>query len=202
MNDLEFARRCAEGDKHSWDKFVDRYSRLIYKYIYSILNTQGFTFTQDSVGDIFQDIFLSLSKDNFSKLKSFKAKNGSSLASWLRQVTINASIDYTRKLQPMVSIEQENEDDLSLKDILPDNALLARDKIAVDEKIHQLKDCIRGMVREDKYFLELHLNRGLTLDQLKRHLKISRGAIDMRKARIIDKLRDCFKSKGFRLALS
>ncbi len=199
MNDLEFARRCAEGDKCSWDKFVDRYSRLIYKYIHSVLNTRGLTFTQDSVSDIFQDIFLLLTRDNFSKLKSFKAKNGCSLASWLRQVTINAAIDYTRKLKPMVSIEQENEDDLSLKDILPDNEPLARDKISGEEKIFQLKDCIQGMVKDDKYFLELHLNRGLTLDQLKRHLKISRGAIDMRKSRIIDKLRDCFKSKGFKL---
>ncbi len=202
MNDLEFARRCSEGDKRSWDKFVDKYSRLIYKYIHCVLNIRGLAFTQDSVSDIFQDIFVLLTKDNFSKLKSFKAKNGCSLASWLRQVTINAAIDYLRKLQPMVSIEQENEDDLCLKDILPADSILARDKISGEEKTFQLNDCIQKMVKEDKYFLELYLNRGLTLDQLKRHLKISRGAIDMRKSRIIDKLRDCFKSKGFKLAIS
>ncbi|MFH1397341.1 MAG: sigma-70 family RNA polymerase sigma factor [Candidatus Omnitrophota bacterium] len=199
MRDLEFAHRCATGNKALWDKFVDRYSRLIYKYIRSVLTSKGFVITQDNLSDIFQGIFLSLIKDNFNKLRSFKAKNGSSLASWLRQVTINATLDYSRKLMPMKSIEQENEDDLSLKDILPDSALLARDKISHEEKITKLRDCIKKMVRKDKYFLELHLNRGLKIDQLKRHLKMSRAAIDMRKSRIIDKLRDCFKTKDFKL---
>ena len=67
------------------------------------------------------------------------------------------------------------------------------------EKINQLKDCIKGLNADDKYFLELHLNRGLSLAELKGVLRISRGAIDMRKSRIIGRLRECFKSKGFLL---
>ena len=96
MDDLEFVHRCASGDKQSWDEFVDRYSRLIYSYILSILNIKSRILPQDNINDIFQEIIYSLIKDNFKKLKSFKARNACSLASWLRQVTINCTIDYLR----------------------------------------------------------------------------------------------------------
>mgnify|MGYP001206554093 CR=1 FL=1 len=49
----------------------------------------------------------------------------------------------------------------------------------------------------EQYFLELFLNQGLALDEIKDHLKINRGAVDMRKGRIFQKLQDCFKKKGF-----
>jgi len=49
----------------------------------------------------------------------------------------------------------------------------------------------------EQYFLDLLLNQELTLDEVKEHLKINRGAVDMRKARILQKLQDCFKKKGF-----
>jgi DNA-directed RNA polymerase specialized sigma24 family protein len=45
----------------------------------------------------------------------------------------------------------------------------------------------------------LLINRGLKPEELKEHLRLSRGAIDMRKSRIIERLRDCFRSKGFAL---
>ena len=91
MTDLEFVQRCASGDKAACDEFVEKYSRLIYKYINSVLKqyNPGLA-TEENTDDIFQEIIVVLSRDNFKKLKTFKAKNGCSLASWLRQVTVNS----------------------------------------------------------------------------------------------------------------
>lgn len=199
MDDLEFVQRCVRGDKLAWDEFVDKYSRLIYNYIHSILKIRGSLLTQESIPDLFQEIFLSLTKDNFKKLRTFKAKNGCSLASWLRQVTVNFSIDYLRKIRPTVSIDQENDDDFSLKEVLADDAPPVTDTLSQNERIGHLKECINQLGADDKYFLELHINRGLKLKELRQHLGISRGAVDMRKSRIIERLRECFKSKGFGL---
>ncbi len=199
MNDLEFVQKCVKGDKPSWDAFVDKYSRLIYSYIYSVLKVKGIALAEENINDLFQEIFLLLAKDNFQKLKSFKARNGCSLASWLRQVTVNFTIDYTRKLKPVVSLDEEDEDDFSLKEVLAANSASAMDMLIQEEKVGSLKDCIKLLERGDRYFLQLHINRGLTLEELKGHFKVSRGAIDMRKSRIIDRLRGCFRSKGFRL---
>jgi RNA polymerase sigma factor (sigma-70 family) len=201
MNDLEFVQRCVRGDKLAWDEFVERYSRLIYNYIYSVINSSSFkSHHEDYVNDIFQEIFVLLSRDNFKKLNTFKAKNGCSLASWLRQVVINYTIDYLRKFKtPLVSLDVENEEETSLKDILADDSVLVSDTLALKEKIAQLKECIKGLDTDDKYFLQLYLVRGLLLEELKDVFRVSRGAIDMRKTRIIERLKECFKRKGFLL---
>jgi hypothetical protein len=32
MNDLELVQSYTKGDKRTWDEFVEKYSRLIYKH--------------------------------------------------------------------------------------------------------------------------------------------------------------------------
>lgn len=201
MDDLEFIHSCVKGDRQSWDKFVDKYSRLIYNYIHNILSTKGYAFSQQHIHDIFQEVFYSLIKDNFKKLKSFKARNGCSLASWLRQVTINLTIDYMRKFKPAVSIDQEIDEEFSLKDTLADDSPAVTDTLNYRERLENLKDCIGRLDSDDRYFIELHINRGIKLEALKEVLHLSRGAVDMQKSRIIRRLKDCFKGKGFALDL-
>jgi RNA polymerase sigma factor (sigma-70 family) len=199
MNDLEFVQKCVRADKHAWNEFLSKYSRLIYNYIYSTSRAKGHNLSLDNVNDIFQEIFVLLSKEDYQKLRTFKAKNGCSLASWLRQVVIHFTIDYLRKFRPLVSLDEEREEGLGLKDALADDALSVPELITGEEKLLSLKDCIDKLDLDDKYFLELHLNQGLTADELKDIFNLSRPAVDMRKFRIINDLRDCFKAKGFLL---
>jgi len=200
MNDLEFVQRCVKGEKQAWNEFVEKYSSLIYNYIHSVLKIKGHTFTQDNINDLFQEIFLSLVKDNFNKLGTFRGRNGCSLASWLRRVTVNFTIDYLRKLKASISIDEETDDDFSLAEILVSDSPLVTDKLNQEEKLTHLEDCIDKLSIDDKFFLELHIYRGLGFEELKAWFKISRAAVDMRKFRIIERLRECFKGKGFVLS--
>lgn len=199
MNDLEFIQGCVSGNKQSWNEFMERYSRLIYKYIHSVLNAKGFTPAQDYIDDIFQELFKSLIQNNYKKLKSFKGKNGCSLASWLRQVTINLTLDYLRKIRPAVSLDAEISDDFTLKDVLSDTSASVPDLLNYEEELRSLQDCIQRLSNQEKYLIELNINQGIRLEILREFFKLSRGAIDMQKARIIEKLKECFKSKGFKL---
>jgi len=202
MDDLEFVRKCVNGDKQSWDEFVERYSRLIYRYIHSVLKIKGAANpARDSVEDLFQDIFVLLSKDNFSKLRTYKGRNGCSLASWLRQVTVNFAIDSLRRSRPAASLDEELTEDFTLKDLIADDSVSAKDILASKEKYGVLLGCIEQLDPEEKYFVELNINQGIGLEELKGLMRISRGALDMRKSRIIKRLRDCFKNKGFELDL-
>lgn len=198
MDDLAFVQECAKGDRKSWEAFVNKYSRLIYNYIHAVLRAKGIDFlTAQNTNDLFQEIFLLLVKDNFKKLKSFKAKNGCSLASWLRQLVINHTIDHVRKVRPLVSLDEENESRLNLKDVISDNALSASDTVLHKERILALQECIEKLDTDERYFLELHIHQDVSLNELKDHFKLARGTIDMRKARIIEKLKSCFQRKGF-----
>ena len=198
MTDLEFVQRCVKGDSLSWDEFIERYSRLIYNYIYQVLDSlPSGRFKENHAADIFQEIFLLLTKDNYHKLKSFKAKNGCSLASWLRQITVNYSIDYLRRQKPAFSLEEERENGFSLKDILADTRLSVSDQVSQEEILANLAGCIDELQTEEKFFLEMHLERGLSAEELSKIFKVRRGAVDMRKWRIIESLKECFRRKGF-----
>jgi RNA polymerase sigma factor (sigma-70 family) len=196
MDDLEFLQSCLRGEKQAWSDFILRYSRLIYNYIYSVLAIQGCRLSRCEVEDIFQEIFHSLIKDNYKKLSTYRGRNGCSLGSWLRQVTINFTIDYLRSLKPVVSIYGQEEGG-GLQDILSDSSPGAAQFLSNKEKRRTLERCIGSLNLEDQYFLELFLNQELGLDQIKDHLRLNRGAIDMRRSRILRKLRDCFREKGF-----
>ena len=199
MDDLSFVQACVKGDKQSWNEFLSRYSRLIYNYIYSVLSVKGSSLSEEQIEDIFQEIFYSLIKDNYKKLATYQGRNGCSLASWLRQVTINFTIDYLRKLRPMVSIDIETEEGLSLKDILKDLSADAVEFLSDQDRRKTLRDCLDLLDPGEQYFMELFLNQGLNLEQIREYLKINRGAVDMRKGRILQKLQGCFKNKGFKL---
>jgi RNA polymerase sigma factor (sigma-70 family) len=194
-SDLEFARRCASGDRQAWDEFLIRYSRLIYTYIFSSARSAGIVLSAQEKDDTFQELILSLLNDNFRKLKTFRGLNGCSLASWLRQVTVNFTLNRSAR-KAAVSLDQPYAGELSFKDSIPDTGKHVAEAFHEREKIIRLTECIELLETGDKYFLELNLHLGLSLEEIKDHLKITRGAADMRKARIVDRLRECFKGKG------
>jgi len=118
---------------------------------------------------------VSLSKDNFRKLSSFKAKNGCSLASWLRQVSINLTIDYMRRLKPTVSLDEQDSEGHSLSELIVDSRDSAVDQAEKSEKLTNLKECVKGLENTDKVLLEFHFFARLSLESLKNMLQISRG---------------------------
>ena len=99
----------------------------------------------------------------------------------------------------MVSIDAEIQEGLSLKDILKDLSADAFEFLSDQDRRKTLQDCVDSLEPVEQYFMELFLNQGLTLEQIREHLKINRGAVDMRKSRIFQKLQDCFEKKGFKL---
>ncbi len=197
MNDLELLQSCLKANKQAWAEFILRYSRLIYNYIHSVLSVNGHSASAEQLEDIFQEILHSLIKDNYRKLSTYRGKNGCSLASWLRQVTVNYTIDYLRKFKPIASLDARNDEGFSLADTLVDQSPGAAEFLSDRDKRRALTECIDRLDSDEQYFLELFLNRGLTLEEIREHFKIDRGAVDMRKSRILQKLQECFKKKGF-----
>jgi hypothetical protein len=47
--------------------------------------------------------------------------------------------------------------------------------------------------------LELNFQQNVSLEIMRDFFRLTRGAIDMQKTRLMRKLRDCFKRKGFEL---
>lgn len=197
MDDLQFIRTCADLDPKAWDEFLARYSRLIYTYIYRVVvNLHGLPHDGPFIKDIFQGLLASLLENNAKRLRSFKGLNGCSFASWLRLVTINYTLSSLRKLRPTIPLDEEKEEGISLKDIIKDDHPLQDESAIYREHSAKLKECIKRLDKDDKLFVQLHVSRGLTLEAVRQIFRISRTAVDNRKSRLVQRLRDCFKSKG------
>ena len=150
MDDLEFVQKCIKGDKASWDAFVEKYSRLIYSCIYHVLHSKGTRLPQETVHDLLQEIFVLLIDNHFQRLKSFKAKNGCTLASWLRQVSVHYTVDYLRKLKPTLSLDEEREDGRSLIETLTSGLSPQKDTLSQEEALSGAKQREKGFVKGPK----------------------------------------------------
>lgn len=197
MDEQGLIRSLAARQKEAWDEFVRVYSGLIYSYILSVLNRYCPGHQPVLPDELFHDFLISLADNNCRRLKSFKGKNGCTLASWLRQSAINFTIDHLRKIKPLASVDEEDDEGLALKELLPSLQGEAPDKMAHDEKVESLQDCIRRLAKDDKFFIEMYLDKGVELERIAKLLRLSRSATDVRKSRIIRKLRECFQEKGF-----
>jgi RNA polymerase sigma factor (sigma-70 family) len=197
MDELRFIRTCVNLDRKAWDEFLNRYSRLIYTYIYRVTaNMKGLSRDDQLIEDIFQGVLHSLIDDNARRLRSFKGLNGCSFASWLRLVTINYTLSALHRQRPAISLDEENDDGLSLKDTLRDRQILPDEAAIYHEHAHNLKECIERLDVDDKLLAQLYAGRRMSLESVRQVLRISRTAVDNRKLRLIQKLRECFKSKG------
>ncbi len=71
VSDQELITGCIEGQKESWDVFVERFSRLVYWSIRKTMETSSYRERTDLVREIFQDFFVRLlEKKKLENLRS------------------------------------------------------------------------------------------------------------------------------------
>ncbi len=197
MSDIDFVKRCIKSDSLAWKEFLQKYNRLIYSYIYSVIRIKAYVFSPPVAEEIFNEIISSLVKNNFRKLKIYCCRNNASLASWLKQVTINFCLSYfLNEKKIMVSLDEPIGEGLVFSEIIPYRSLSAAEELLQKEENEYLADCIQNLDLDDKVFLELKLRWEFSPEELMGFLKIARGAVDMRYSRVIQRLKECFQKKG------
>jgi RNA polymerase sigma factor (sigma-70 family) len=84
-SDPELIRRCLLGEQKAWDRFVDRYARLVF----SIPRRYGLT--EEDAADVTQDVFLAA----FRRLESLQDRTRAS--AWLLTIAVRESRRWVRK---------------------------------------------------------------------------------------------------------
>lgn len=172
---------CLKGEKAAWDAFVLQYSSLVYHTIRKTLGLYHAEARQELIEDLFQEIFLSILRDSFAKLRQFRGDRGCSLASWLRVVAARLTIDFLRKQKfPTVEIA----DSLASDD--PDPSL----RIIDQEEEKLLLRVLPDLPPKDRLFLELLYRKGLLPEEVAAFLGVSVSAVYTQKSRVVDKLRE------------
>ena len=119
-----------EGDKRTWDKFVNVFSPVVFATVRRVIVRSGGS--EDDVADAFQDVFERLCRHDYRLLRTFDPERAS-LATWLRVISQSAAIDARRKRRaPTFSLDDENTPEPSIEPepverlVIPENLLTAR----------------------------------------------------------------------------
>lgn len=188
----KLAARCIKGDKSAWDEFVDAYKNLIYSSIIRTFHLVGYKNAEEIAGDIFQEVFASLLKNNYAKLRSFKWKRSCTLASWLSIIARNLTFDYIRKIfsrQEIISSLKSNASDEEISKWQQSSDSAPLENLEEAEAVGLFEKALQKLTKHELEFIELIYFRGLPAGRVAGILGKSVDAVYMYKKRLIDKLK-------------
>jgi len=195
LSEGDILKSCLEGKKDGWDAFVVRYSNLIYHSLYQTFKAKNFFFQSQIIDDLYQDVFLSLIKDDYKKLRQFKGKNGCTLSSWLRMIASQTAIDFMRKQKQTVLLEDTPSEGKSLIDTLSNNSDLPSESYEKAERYQLLRKLIEELTPKDRLLFELYYHQELPDEEVAQIMNLSIDAIYMRKNRFKEKLKAIAQKK-------
>jgi RNA polymerase sigma-70 factor (ECF subfamily) len=105
-DDLELARRCAEGDEAAWERFVRDYRSALYRAADALDPSGGARELADS---LYADLYGLETRDGERRSLFRYFQGRSSLATWLRAVLAQRYVDrlrVTRRLAPLPDEDQ------------------------------------------------------------------------------------------------
>ncbi len=190
---------CLSGSKRAWDGFVKKYAKLIYNSIYRTLELKGYELEPDLAEDLWQEVFLSLLKNDYAKLKSFKWKNNCSIATWIGVITRNLVLDYIRKESKQRGITEsldktvEFEEEITILDTKGDEKYSSYEVLNKKEILEMLAKSMNELPASDKILLELLYYDGLPYEEIAKKLGKSVNAIYMQKKRVTNKLQEIIR---------
>jgi RNA polymerase sigma factor (sigma-70 family) len=192
--DRRWLNKCLAGDKKACIRFVREFSDLVYRSVRHTLWIKNVYFTQDDIEDLHNTVFLKLFENQGQKLRQFKGKNGCSLGTWIRIITVRIVLNYIRKKGWDSITGQQNR--IPLEDIpglsLADFGALA--EIEKAEKRKAVKDGMRKLSPRDRLFLLLHYENGCSLKEVAETMKVSLNNAYIIKHRAIQKLKSALEN--------
>jgi RNA polymerase sigma-70 factor (ECF subfamily) len=171
---------CVKGEKAAWDAFVRQYSNLIYHTIKKTFSLHHTEPRQDKVDDLFQEVFLSLVKDDFAQLRRFRGDKGCTLASWLRMIAARRTIDQLRKFKPQTQ---------QMTDACADSGADLSEVISDRQLSESLNRALEALTSREKIVIDLLFRQNLSARDVASFLHLSVGAVYTQKSRILAKLR-------------
>jgi len=181
--------RCISGDRQASDAFVRQYSDLVYRTVQYTLLNRNVRFTPMDLEDLHNTVFISLFEKRCHKLKQFKGKNGCSVATWIRIITVRLVLN---------SIRRKGVDSIAgqvMRVPIEDfSALESSDTEtwALMEKAEQerlLQKGISDLAPRDRLFMNLHFNQGFTIKEIAETMKLSVDNVYTIKHRAIQRLK-------------
>ena len=187
--DRQLISKCLSSDRRAWEAMVRRFSNLVYQTARATFLAKQISFSRQDLEDLHNTVFLRLFEQGCARLRLYQGRNGCTLASWIRIVTVRTVLNYIRKKgvdEPLWEKKKTPIDELPW--------LRGEDKgpLALMERAEQEKLVHEGMeslAPRDRLFMKLHIDQGLPMEQVAEALQISVQNAHVVKHRAVEKLK-------------
>ncbi len=171
-SDEELIQEIKAGNMLAFDALYKKYSRMLYKFGFSILKSR------EETENLIQDVFLNLWENRH------KVEKDSSVKSYVFTIAYNSAISVIRKkVRESQFIEY-------LKSIQEVNGEAADVKIEYDELKNKLDNIIQTLPPRQKEVYMLHRVEGLKYSEIAKRLNISENTIENHMSRAIKTIRE------------
>lgn len=189
LSDRELLKACINDDKDARDAFTEKYTKLVYRYIYSTFTRCNFSSSREDIEDLHNDIFLSLFKDNCRKLRQYRGDNNCSVAGWIVIVAASMALNFASRSRSFTSLDDESAAGGMRRHGIPDAQVPVLEQLINGEQVQMLNAFIEKLKEEDKLMVRYYLE-GLSSREIGNILNRSPNAVDTRISRIRKKLKD------------
>ena len=192
--DRHLLSRCLDGDREAAELFVRRFSDLIYHAVRHTLTSKDVPFSKENIEDLHNTIFLHLFENRCRKLSQYQGKNGASLASWLKVVSVRTVLNHMRGSAHR-TLWQDRQ--ISFEN-LSDQDREALGPLASMEKTEQrrlLQSAIQRLSPRHRLFMRLFFEEGLQIEEVAESLGISIQNAYTVKHRAVQKLKSYLNMK-------
>ncbi len=193
-DDRQLLEKCISGDRQASGLFVQRFSDLVYKSVQYTFFSKHIQFKQDDLDDIHNTVFVQLFENKCKKLRQYEGRNGCSIATWVRTVTVRIVLNHIRK-KGFDSMDGRKKL-IPLED-LPELREKTGEPWALMEKSEQerlVRDGIENLPARDKLLITLHFNQGLPLSEVAETMGLSVKNAYTVKHRAVQKLKSYVES--------
>lgn len=169
-NEQDLVKRLKKGQQWAFNTLVDTYQARLLKIAY------GITLDREESLEVVQDVFVNAYKN----ITAFRQE--SSLATWLRKITINQCLNWKRKWKRRFKWQHESiesEDDYSL---YQENKKGQDPETMIREKQMEkrLMTAIKKLPEKIRLVFVLSTFEGLSYEQIAQTLNIKKGTVSSR----------------------
>jgi RNA polymerase sigma-70 factor (ECF subfamily) len=187
--DRDLLSRCFSGEGEAAENLIRRFSNLVYQAVQQTLIVKHVPFNKQDFEDFHNTVFLRLFEHGCKKLKQYQGKNGCSLATWIRLITVRTVLDHLRKkgvdsiacrdtqitLDEVYGLKGDECDGLTL--------------LERAEKEQLLREGMKNLSPRDRLFMKLHFDQGLSAAEVAAAMQVSVENVYTIKNRAIQRLK-------------
>jgi RNA polymerase sigma-70 factor (ECF subfamily) len=186
--DQDLLRGCLAGDSTIQEQFVRHYSNLVYSTIQAVARAKSTTFSAHDLEDLHSTVFLQLFDKDSRKLKQYQGKNGCSLASWIRTITVRLVLDHLRRCGDVLDRRSWVISGDELLD-LPDGAATPSEALRAKEEQALIEQALTDLSPRDQLVIRLLFFEERGLGTVAKMLGVSEANIHSVKHRALQRLK-------------